>query len=183
MPPQTDFKLLLLLLWLSLSSLLFITHHFHRHWVISLCYSEAKCLIYLGGSPFIYRGTVCVPLDVFCYYCISMYLVAFLCYYFRYMCNWGRMFPAQHKMVQCHYQQLICWHILSLPRNNVKDVKKDWSLHPHCISIETVLNGFEDTGELLYRASWPLLHFRGAPQGECQLTFFSHMRSLLLYPV
>lgn len=54
--------------------------------------------------------------------------VLFFFFFKWYMCNWGRMFPVEHKMVQCHYQQLICWHKLSLARNNVKDAKQDWSL-------------------------------------------------------
>lgn len=72
------------------------------------------------------------------------------------------MFPVQHNMVQCHYQQLICWHILSLPRNNVKGVKEDWSLSPNAFEIATVFRGFEDTRELLLRASWPMPHCCGA---------------------
>ncbi len=93
------------------------------------------------------------------------------------------MFPVQHETVQCHYQQLICWHILSLPRNNVKDVKNHWALLPTAFQSSTVFSGFVDTGKLLLGATWPLPCYRGAPQGECQLSFFSHMLSLPLYPV
>lgn len=90
------------------------------------------------------------------------------------------MFPVEHKMVPCHYQQLNCWHILSLPRNNVKDVKKDWSF---TFGIVTVFSSFEDTGELLFITSTPKTRCSGAPQGECPLPFFSHMLSLPLHPV
>ena len=61
------------------------------------------------------------------------------------------MFPVQHKMVQCHYQQLTCWHTLSLPRNNVKDIKSHFKLHQY-------LEVFEDTGKLLLGASGPWSH-------------------------
>lgn len=47
----------------------------------------------------------------------------------RCMCNWDRMFPVEHKVVHCHYQQLMCWfnyQMLSLPQNNVKHVNNDW---------------------------------------------------------
>lgn len=141
-------------------------YHYHR------CYSYASfslsmihIVVRLRGKMFaLFRRSAlssfqryCPTGFLICYYCISMYLVAFLCYYFRYMCNWGRMFPVQHEMVQCHYQQLICWHILSLPRNNVKGVKNHWSLSPTAFWIATVFSVFEDAGELLSGASGPRL--------------------------
>lgn len=158
-------------------------YHYHR------CYSYASfslsmihIVVWLGGKMFaLFRRSAlpsfqryCPTGCLVCYYCISMYLVAFLCYYFRYMCNWGRMFPVQHEMVQCHYQQLICWHILSLPRNNVKGVKNHWSLSPSAFWIATVFSVcFEDAGELLSGAGGPRLTAPGLRRVNVD-SHFSH---------
>lgn len=54
----------------------------------------------------------------------------------------------------------------------MKDVKKDRSLLPNAFEIATVFRAFEDIRELLLRASWPLPHCVGTPQGKCQHPFF-----------
>lgn len=65
--PHGDCKPLSLLL-LSLSLLLFIHFiFFHFQWII-LCYENAKYLVSETWSPFIFRGTICAPLDVLLLY-------------------------------------------------------------------------------------------------------------------
>lgn len=112
-------KLLLYLLLLSLSLLLVIK-------IISL-------LLTMFGWVwrFYFRGTVSVPLDDL-FYCISMYLVAFLCY-FQVVCAIETECSLIYTKVQCHYQQLICWHIMSQPQHNVTDAKDGFTANNHLI--------------------------------------------------
>lgn len=93
---HSDFKLLILLLWLSLSSMRFIC-------IISLSMIHIIVLlrsdmfnIILGDLALPFRGTVCVPLDVLLLLYFHVFSGLSVLLFFRYMCNWGRMFPVQH---------------------------------------------------------------------------------------
>lgn len=84
-PPHSDSKLLTPAIVIITIIIIIVANSYASFSlsVISLCYSKAKCLIDLGDRLSLhFRGTVCIPLDVL-YYCISMYLVAFMCYYFQ----------------------------------------------------------------------------------------------------
>lgn len=73
------------------------------------------------------------------YYCISMYLVAFMCYYFQMVYVQLRQnvsFSTQNGAVPLPAADLLA-HAVSTP-NNVKDIKKDWSLSPTAFEIATV---------------------------------------------
>lgn len=99
--PHSDLNCYLLLLLLSLSLILVIK-------IISL-----QLKMFSWFWRFYFKGTVSVPLDVL-FYCISMYLVAFLCF-FEAVCAIETECSLFYTTVQCHYQQLICWHIMSPP--------------------------------------------------------------------
>lgn len=103
---------------------------FHRQRVMLLLllfYSEANVLVYFWDCLSLRFQRYCLcPTG-----CLFIAVFSGLSVMIFGMCNWGRMFPVQLKMVQYHYQQLICWHTLSLPRNNVNNAKKDWSLITH----------------------------------------------------
>lgn len=102
--PHSDLNCyLLLLLLFSLSSIVVIK-------TISILLK-----MFSWFWQFYFRGTVSVPLDVL-FYCIFMYLVAFLCY-FEAVCAIETECSLFYTMVQCHYQQLICWHQMSPPKS------------------------------------------------------------------
>lgn len=99
---------------------------------------KQKGLIYLGDRLSLhFRGTVCVPLDVLLlilYFHVFSGLSVLL---FSVYVQLRQNVPCPtRKMVQCHYQQLICWHItVSTPTQCERCEESLVSiLSPHCIS-------------------------------------------------
>lgn len=120
-------------------------HHCHRcclYTSVSYRYAtqKQKAWLILGDQLFHhFRGTVFLS-HWMTRYCISCIQWPFFVVIFKqFMCNWDRMFPAQHKTVQCHYQQLIRWHGLSLTQNNVKDELKNWTPIFLCNRLDVAL--------------------------------------------
>lgn len=88
-------------------------HHFHYQWVISSCSSKAN-VIGLGDWLSLFSEVLSVSHWMCFYYCIYMYLVAFLCCYFQTVyVQWRQNVSCSTWTVWCHYQQLIWWHMLS----------------------------------------------------------------------
>lgn len=118
---------------------------------------------------------------MYCYSCISMYLVAFLCRYFLVYVQLRQNVhcPRQNVPVPLSAADLLARTVS--PPKQCERCKESSASITHCILNCNNVLVLMTLESCCWPASLPLC--LGAQKGECQLVFFSHMLSLLLQPV